>query len=120
MYSICGTTLAMALATLWVVFTPIQPIPPTTPVDDHTLPYLPPAHGILWTQSEEPIGVGLRIPTTLVNALRAEERSREMIDLRVPEALLEHLYGAGRVSGLERSPTLWHELFSDEMSVTLY
>ena len=46
-----------------------------------------------------------------MNALRTEERSSEMIDLRVPEALLEHLYGAGRVSGLEKSPAPWGEPF---------
>lgn len=120
MYSICGKTLAMALAALWVVFTPIQPVPQTTPVDDQTLPYPPAAQVLLWTQSEEPVSVELRMPTALVHALLTEERSSQIIDLRVPEALLEHLYGAGQVSGLEKSPALWHKLLSDEMSVTLY
>ena len=94
MYSICGKTLAMALAALWVVFTPIQPVPQTTPIDYQTLPHLPAAHVILWAQSEEPVSVELRVPTVLVNALLTEERSSETINLRVPEALLEHLYGA--------------------------
>ena len=44
MYSICGTTLAIALAALWVVFTPTQPVPPTTTASDPTLPHSPPAH----------------------------------------------------------------------------
>ena len=94
MYSICGKTLAMALAALWMVFTPIQPVPQTTPIDSQILPRLPAAHAILWAQSEEPVSVELRVPTVLVNALLTEERSSETINLRVPETLLKHLYGA--------------------------
>lgn len=111
MYSICDKTLAMALAALWMVFTPIQPVPQTTSIDSQTLPRLPAAHAILWAQSEEPVSVELRVPTVLVNALRTEERSSKTIDLRVPEALLEHLYGVGRVSEMGKSPILWNELF---------
>ena len=59
-------------------------------------------------------------PRLLVNALLTEERSSETIDLRVPEALLEHLYGAGRVSGLKKSPILWNEFLSGEISVALH
>ena len=117
MYSICGETLAMALVALWVVFTPVQPVPQTMPVDYQTLPHLQAAHVILWAQSEEPVSVELRVPTALVHTLLTEERSRETIDLRVPEALLEHLHGAERVSGLEKSPILWKGLFPDEISV---
>ena len=104
MYSICGKTLAIALAALWVMFTPTQPVPLTTTASDHTLPHPPAAHVVLWPQSEEPAGVELRVPEALVNTLLTEKRASATIDLRVPEALLEHLYGAGQVSGLEKSP----------------
>jgi len=46
-----------------------------------------------------------------VHALYKQEYSSETLDLRVPEALLEHLYGAGWVSGLEKSPAPWDEPF---------
>ena len=84
MYSIYGKTLAIALAALWVVFTPPQPVPLTTTADDHTLSHPPAAHVVLWSQSEEPASVELRVPEALVNALPTEERSSETIDLRVP------------------------------------
>src|SRR5436189_3281039 len=100
MYSIYGKIFGMAMAALWVVFTPTQPVPP------------PPAtYGDHRSPSEEPASVELHVPEALVNALRTEERSSEMIDLRVPEALLEHLYDAGRASGLEKSPAPWGEPF---------
>src|SRR5712691_5646421 len=102
MYSIYGKTLGMAMAALWVMFTPIQPVPPTTTANYPTLPHPPAAYVALWSQSEEPVSVELRVPEALVNALRTEERSSKTLDLRVPEALLEHLYGAGEVSGLEK------------------
>jgi hypothetical protein len=89
----------MALAALWVVFTPAQLIPQTMSVDYQTLPHLQTAPVILWAQPGEPVRVELRVPMALVNTLLAEERSSEIIDLRMPEALLEHLDGAGRVSG---------------------
>jgi hypothetical protein len=111
MYSICGKTLAIALAALWVVFTPTQPVPLTTTVNDPTLPHPPAAHIVLWSQSEAPASVELHVPEVLVKALLTEERSSEMLDLRVPEALLERLYGAGRVSGLEKSSAPWGEPF---------
>ena len=111
MYSIYGKTLGIAMAALWVVFTPIQPVPPTTTANDPTLPHPPATYGDLWSPSEEPASVELHVPAAVVNALRTEERSSEIIDLRVPEALLEHLYGAGRVSGLEKSPAPWDEPF---------
>jgi len=108
---IYGKTLGMAVAALWVVFTPTQPVPPTTPADHLTLSHPPAAYVALWAQPEEPARVELRVPEALVHALLTEERSSEVIDLRVPEALLEHLYGAGRVSGLEKSPPLRDEPF---------
>ena len=111
MYSIYGKTLSMAMATLWVVFTPTQPVPPTTTANYPTLPHPPAAHVVLWSQSEEPVSIELRVPAALMNALHTQERSSETLDLRVPEALLEHLYGAGRVSGLEKSPAPWGEPF---------
>jgi hypothetical protein len=111
MYSIYGKTLGMAMAALWVMFTPIQPVPPTTTANYPTLLHPPAAYVALWSQSEEPVSVELRVPEALVNALRTEERSSKMLDLRVPEALLEHLYGAGEVSGLEKSPAPWDEPF---------
>jgi hypothetical protein len=111
MYSICGKSLAIALAALWVVFTPTQPVPPTTPVNDHILLHSPAAHAVLWLQSEEPACIELRVPEVLMNVLLTGRRSRNTIDLRVPEALLEHLYGAGQVSGLEKSPVPWGEPF---------
>lgn len=46
-----------------------------------------------------------------MNALLMEEHSSKTLDLRVPEALLKHLYGAGRVSGLEKIPAPWGEPF---------
>jgi hypothetical protein len=111
MYSICGTTLAIALAALWVVFTPTQPVPPTTTASDPTLPHSPPAHVVLWSQSEEPASIELCVPEALMNALLKEEHSSKTLDLRIPEALLEHLYGVGRVSGLEKIPAPWGEPF---------
>jgi hypothetical protein len=111
MYSIYGTTLGMAMAALWVVFTPIQPIPPPTLAHDPTLLHPPAAHVVLWSQAEAPASVEMRVPEALMKALRTEERSSEAVDLRVPEALLEHLYGAGRVSGLEQSSAPWAEPF---------
>ena len=102
MYSICGKTLAIALAALWVVFTPTHPISLTTTINDPTLPLPLAAHVILWSQPEVPASAELHVPEVLVKPLFREERSSEMLDLRVPEALLEHLYGAGRVSGLEK------------------
>ena len=111
MYSICGKTLAIALAALWVVFTPTQPVPLTTTVNDPTLPHPPAAHIVLWSQSEAPASVELHVPEVLVKALLTEERSSKTLDLRVPEALLERLYGAGRVSGLEKSSAPWGEPF---------
>jgi hypothetical protein len=111
MYSICGKTLAMVLAALWMMFTPSQPVPPTptagSPAPLH--PLTSPA--VLGTQSEEPISIALRVPAALVHAGLTEERSSATIDLRVPEALLAHLYGAGQVSGLEKSSTPWAEPF---------
>jgi hypothetical protein len=53
----------------------------------------------------------LHVPEVLVKTLRTEERSSETLDLRVPEELLKHLYGAGRVSGLEKSSAPWGEPF---------
>jgi hypothetical protein len=111
MYSIYGKTLSMAMAALWVALTPTQPVPPPTTANYPTLPHPPAAHVALWSQSEEPASVELRVPEALVNALHTQERSSETLGLRVPEALLEHLYGAGRVSGLEKSPTPWGEPF---------
>ena len=111
MYSIGGKILGMAMAALWVVLTPPQPVPPTTTANYPTLSRPPAAHVALWSPSEEPASVELRVPEALVNALYTQERSSETLDLRVPEALLEHLYGAGRVSGLEKSPAPWDEPF---------
>jgi hypothetical protein len=111
MYSIYGKALGMAMAALWVMFTPTQPVPPTTTATSPTLLRPPAAHVALWSQSKEPASVELRIPEALANALLTEERSDETLDLRLPEALLEHLYGAGRVSGLEKSPAPWGEIF---------
>jgi hypothetical protein len=93
MYSICSETLAMALLALWVVCTPTQPFPQTMPVDYQTLPHLQAAHVTLGAQSEKPVSVELRVPIGLVHMLPTEEQPRATIDLRVPEALLEHLHG---------------------------
>ena len=84
----------MAMAALWVVFTPAQPILPTTTANYPTLPHSPAVYVALWSQTEEPASAELRVPEALVNALLIEKRSSETLDLRVPEALLEHLYGA--------------------------
>ena len=104
MCGIYGKTLGMAMAALWVVFTPTQPTPPTTTANSPTLPHPPAGYTALWSQSEEPASAELRVPEALVNAILMEERSSETLDLRVPEALLEYLYDAGRVSGLGKSP----------------
>jgi len=48
----------------------------------------------LWSQTEEPASAELRVPAALVNALLMEKHASKTLDLRVPEALLEHLYGA--------------------------
>ena len=104
MYSLYGKTLGMAMAALWVVFTPTQPILPTTTVNYPTLPHPPVAYVAPWSQSEEPASTELCVPEALVNALLREERASEPLDLRVPEALLEYVYGTGRVSGLGKSP----------------
>src|SRR5262245_64513803 len=117
MYSIYGKTLSIAMAALWVVLTPIQPVPPATTANYPTLPHSPAAHLALWSQSEEPASVELCVPEALVNALHTQERSSETLDLRVPAALSEHLYSVGRISGLEKSPTPWGEPFSGENSV---
>ena len=105
MCGIYGKTLGMAMAALWVVFTPTQPTLPTPTAHYPTLPYPPAAYAALWSQSEEPANAELRVPEALVNAFLMEERASETLDLCVPEALLEYLYGAERVSGLRKSPT---------------
>jgi hypothetical protein len=111
MYSIYGKALGMAMAALWVVLTPTQPVPPTTTANYPTLPQLPAAHVALRSQFEAPASVELRVPEALVHTLHTQERSSETLDLHVPEALLEHLYGTGQVSGLEKSPAPWGEPF---------
>jgi hypothetical protein len=105
MYSIYGKTLGTAMAALWAVFTPTQLIPPTTTANYPTLPHPPVVYAAPWSQSEEPASAELCVPEALANALIREERSSETPDLRVPEALLEYVYGTGRVSGLGKSPS---------------
>jgi hypothetical protein len=117
--SICGTTLTIALAALWVVFTPPQAVPLTMPVTSPILPHLPAAHIALWSESQRPAGIALCVPEALANTRLTEEHSSGTIDLRVPEALLEHLYGAGRLSGLEKGPAPWAGPLSGEISITL-
>ena len=111
MYSICSKTLAIALAALWVVFIPTPAVPLTTIVNAPILPHPPAAHVVLWSPSEAPASVELHVPEVLMKALLTEERSSATLGLRVPEALLEHLYGTGRVSGLEKSSAPWDEPF---------
>ena len=93
------------MAALWVVFTPPQPVPPTTPANYPTLPHPPAAHVALWSQSKSLLVSSCVYPKHWCARLM-EEHSSETIDLRVPEALLEHLYGAGRAvrAGEEPSP----------------
>ena len=104
MYSIYGKTLGIAMAALWVVFTPTQPVPLTMPANHPILLHPPVTHIVLWSQAEEPTGVELRVPDALVNVLFTEVRSSETIALHVPEALLEHLYDDGWLSGLGKIP----------------
>jgi hypothetical protein len=111
MYNIYGKTLTIALAALWVVCTPTQLVSPIPPATYPTLPYPPAAHFALWSQSQRPAGIELHIPKALTNTQLIEEHSNKTIDLRVPEALLEHLYDSGRLSGLEKSPAPWDEPF---------
>ena len=111
MYSLYGKTLGMAMAALWVVFTPTKPILPTTTANYPTLPHSPAAYAALWSQTEEPASAELRVPEALVHTVLMEKRSSKTPDLRVPEALLGHLYSVRRVSGLEKNPAQWGELF---------
>jgi len=111
MYSLYGKTLGMAMAALWVVFTPTQPILPTTTANYPTLPHSPAAYAALCVQTEEPASAELHVPAALVNTLLMEKHSGKTLDLRVPEALLEHLYGARQVLGLEKNPAQWGKLF---------
>ena len=104
MYSIYGKTLSIVMAALWIGFIPTQHIPLTTPADYPTLLHPPVTHVVLWSQSEEPTSVELRVPKALANALLTEGRSSETIALHVPEALLENLYGDGWLSGLGKIP----------------
>jgi hypothetical protein len=104
MYSISSKTLAIPLAALGAAFILTWPIPQTTTANYYTPPHPPTAHAVLWSQPEEPASVELCVPEALMNALLTEERPSGTTDLRVPEALLAHLYGAGRVSRLEKSP----------------
>jgi hypothetical protein len=69
-----------------------------------TLPHPPATQAVLWSQAEAPASVELCVPEALVNALLTEESPSHAIDLRVPEVLLRHVYGAGRVSKSEKSP----------------
>jgi hypothetical protein len=117
--SICGMTLTIALAALWVVFTPPQAVPLTTSATSAILPHPPAAHSALWSLSQRPVGIPLCVPEALADTRLTEEHSDGTIDLRVPEALLEHLHSAGRLSGLEKSSALRGEPFADETSVTL-
>ena len=104
MYSLYSKPLGMAMVALWVVFTPTQPILPTTIANYPTLLHSPAAYAALWSQTGEPVSAELRVPEALMNTLLMEKRSGKTFDLCVPEALLEHLYGARRVSGLEKNP----------------
>ena len=104
MANIGNKTLTIALAILGVSFTLTGTAPQRTTTNYHTPPLPPATSVVLWPQPEEPANDELRVPEALVNALPTEERSNHTIDLRMPEALLAHLYGAGRVSGLEKSP----------------
>jgi hypothetical protein len=104
MYRLYGKTLGMVMVALWVAFTPTQSVPPARTANYPTLPHPSTAYVALWSQSEVSASAGLRVPEVLMNTLLIEERSREILDLRVPEALLEYLYNAGRVSVLEESP----------------
>ena len=116
MYSIYGKTFGMAMAALWVLFTPTQPVPPTPTATYSTLLHPSTSYVALGSQSEAPTSVELRVPEALINALLTEEHPSETLDLRVPEALLEHLHGAGQVSGLEKSPAPWGESFWGKIS----
>jgi hypothetical protein len=104
MYNICNTALAITLATLGAGFMLTWTAPQITTAAYHTPPHPPATSVILWSQHEEPASDELRVPESLVNALLTEERFSDTIDLRVPRALLIHLYDAGRVWRLEKSP----------------
>jgi hypothetical protein len=104
MYNICNTALAIILAALGAGFMLTWTTPQLTTAAYHTPPHPPAPSVVLSSQSEEPASDELRVPEGLVNALLTEERFSETIDLRVPRALLIHLYDAGRVWRLEKSP----------------
>lgn len=67
-------------------------------------PHPPATQAVLWSQSQTPARVALCVPEALVSALLTEVPLSNAIDLRVPEALLRHVYGTGHVSKLEKSP----------------
>ena len=46
-----------------------------------------------------------------MNALLTEEHSSKTLDLRIPEALLEHLYGVVTGVRAEKIPAPWGEPF---------
>ena len=104
MSNIFNTALAIALATLGAGFMLTWTAPQITTAAYHIPPHPPATSVVLWAQSEEPASDELRVPKALVNALLMEERFSETMDLQVPRALLVHLYDAGRVWKLEKSP----------------
>jgi hypothetical protein len=86
--------LTVLLVAVSMVGTPL----PVTP------PHPPATQAVLWSQSQAPVSVELCMPEALRSMLLTEVSLGSAIDLRVPEALLRHVYGAGQVSKLEKSP----------------
>jgi hypothetical protein len=104
MSNIFNTALAITLATLGAGFILTWTAPQITTAAYHTPPHRPAISVGLGSRSEEPASDELRVPEALVNALLTEERFSETMDLRVPRALLVHLYDVGRVWRPEKSP----------------
>ena len=86
--------LTVLLVAVSMVGTPL----PVTP------PHPPATQAVLWSQSQAPVSVQSCMPEALRSMLLTEVSLGSAIDLRVPEALLRHVYGAGQVSEAGEEP----------------
>jgi hypothetical protein len=93
-----GPIIISLLTVLLVAVSMVETPLPVTP------PHPPATQAVLWSQSQAPASVELCMPEALISMLFTEVSLRNAIDLRVPDALLRHVYGAGQVSKLEKSP----------------
>ena len=114
--SICGTTLTIALAALWVVFTPPQLVPPMTPATSPLLPHPPAAHMFRGTVSEAAGTAQIKHQQRTRGSLRNTPAGRlTYACLRLCSASV----WCRAAIRLEKSPAPWGEPFSGELSVIL-